>query len=277
MKGTIFDIQRASTVDGPGFRTTVFFKGCNLRCAWCHNPESQSFVAQLLYYRDRCTHCGMCEQVCPHGLENCTLCGQCALYCPREARRLCGMAYSVEDVMKKILPDRLFYDTSGGGATFSGGECMLQLDFLTELLQACREKGIHTAVDTAGAVPFEAFEQIMPYTDMFLYDVKTMDSQRHLQYTGVDNTRILENLSRILGLGKRVWIRVPVIPGVNDTLEEMDALRGFLLENGYPERVELLLYHRMGISKCQAMGRESVSFPVPGKEQMDILRKAIQL
>ena len=276
MKGMLFDIQRASTVDGPGFRTTVFFKGCNLRCAWCHNPESQSAVPQLLFYQERCTHCGLCERVCPYGLKKCDLCGKCADACPQEARSLCGTEYTVEDAMKKILPDRLFYQTSGGGATFSGGECMLQLGFLKELLDSCKKEKIHTAVDTAGAVPWRSFEEILPYTDMFLYDVKSMNSQRHKEYTGVGNEQILENLSRLLQMQKRVWVRVPVIPGVNDTLEEMRALRAFLLANGYPEKVELLPYHRMGEMKWKALGQKATLFNPPSAEQVDTLRNAVK-
>lgn len=276
MKGMLFDIQRASTVDGPGFRTTVFFKGCNLRCAWCHNPESQSAVPQLLFYQERCTHCGLCERVCPYGLKKCDLCGKCADACPQEARSLCGMEYTVEDAMKKILPDRLFYQTSGGGATFSGGECMLQLGFLKELLDFCKKEKIHTAVDTAGAVPWRSFEEILPYTDMFLYDVKSMNSQRHKEYTGVGNEQILENLSRLLQMQKRVWVRVPIIPGVNDTLEEMRALRAFLLANGYPEKVELLPYHRMGEMKWKALGQKATLFEPPSVDQMDMLRNAVK-
>ncbi len=276
MKGMLFDIQRASTVDGPGFRTTVFFKGCNLRCAWCHNPESQSAVPQLLFYQERCTHCGLCERVCPYGLRKCDLCGKCADACPQEARSLCGMEYAVGDAMKKILPDRLFYQTSGGGATFSGGECMLQLGFLKELLDFCKKEKIHTAVDTAGAVPWRSFEEILPYTDMFLYDVKSMNSQRHKEYTGVGNEQILENLSRLLQMQKRVWVRVPIIPGVNDTLEEMRALRAFLLANGYPEKVELLPYHRMGEMKWKALGQKATLFNPPSAEQVDTLRNAVK-
>ena len=276
MKGMLFDIQRASTVDGPGFRTTVFFKGCNLRCAWCHNPESQSAVPQLLFYQERCTHCGLCERVCPYGLRKCDLCGKCADACPQEARSLCGMEYAVGDAMKKILPDRLFYQTSGGGATVSGGECMLQLGFLKELLDFCKKEKIHTAVDTAGAVPWRSFEEILPYTDMFLYDVKSMNSQRHKEYTGVGNEQILENLSRLLQMQKRVWVRVPIIPGVNDTLEEMRALRAFLLANGYPEKVELLPYHRMGEMKWKALGQKATLFNPPSAEQVDTLRNAVK-
>ncbi len=276
MKGMLFDIQRASTVDGPGFRTTVFFKGCNLRCAWCHNPESQSAAPQLLFYQERCTHCGLCERVCPYGLRKCDLCGKCADACPQEARSLCGTEYTVEDVVKKILPDRLFYQTSGGGATFSGGECMLQLGFLKELLDFCRKEKIHTAVDTAGTMPWRSFEEILPYTDMFLYDVKSMNSQRHKEYTGIGNEQILENLSRLLQMQKRVWVRVPIIPGVNDTLEEMRALRAFLLANGYPEKVELLPYHRMGEMKWKALGQKATLFNPPSAEQVDTLRNAVK-
>ena len=274
MKGMLFDIQRASVVDGPGFRTAVFFKGCNLRCAWCHNPESQSSAPQLLFYQDRCTHCGQCVRACPHGLKACDLCGRCAEACPQEARSLCGAEYTAEEVMKKIRPDRLFYQTSGGGVTFSGGECLLQPSFLKALLCACKKEKIHTAVDTAGAVAWERFEEILPETDLFLYDVKSMDSRRHREYTGAGNEQILENLSRLLRIGKRVWVRVPVIPGVNDTPEEMRQLRAFLLCNGYPEKVELLPYHRMGEMKWRALGKEAALFSPPDAKQMDMLRAA---
>ena len=227
MKAFIFDIQRASTVDGPGFRTAVFFKGCNLRCAWCHNPESQLSRPELLFYRDRCTHCGRCAQVCPHRLLSCTACGACAAVCPNEARVLCGKEYTPEEVLRVILKDKLFYDTSGG---------MLQPDFLASLLRLCRENRVHTAVDTAGCVPFRSFEKILPCTDLFLYDIKLMDPEKHREYTGAGNEIILANLARLLRAGQRVWIRVPIIPGVNDTIEEMRRIRAFLTDNGYPER-----------------------------------------
>ena len=156
----IFDIERNSFVDGPGIRTTVFFKGCNLRCAWCHNPESQNHKPQMMFYRNKCTGCGRCKEVCPYHLEQCDLCGKCVLYCPNDAREICGKKYSVEEVMKEILKDQSFYKNSGGGATFSGGECMLQIDFLEELLVECKKYGIHTAVDTAGNVSWKYFERV---------------------------------------------------------------------------------------------------------------------
>ena len=149
MSGTLFNIQRFCTDDGPGIRTTVFFKGCNLRCAWCHNPESQLRDVQLMFFADKCIGCGKCSEKCPNALESCQLCGNCALYCPEDAREICGREYSADEVMDEILKDRAYYEASGGGVTFSGGECMLQINFLCELLKLCRDNGIHTAVDTA--------------------------------------------------------------------------------------------------------------------------------
>ena len=194
----IFDIQRNSFVDGPGIRTTVFFKGCNLHCTWCHNPESQSAKPEMMFYKNKCTGCGKCREKCPNALEKCELCGKCTIYCPHDAREICGKEYTVDEVLKEILKDKTFYDNSGGGVTFSGGECMLQIDFLEEILKECKKNGIHTAVDTAGHVPFEFFERIIPYTDLFLYDVKCFDSDKHRQYTGVENQLILKNLKRLL-------------------------------------------------------------------------------
>lgn len=275
MNAIIFDIQRASTVDGPGFRTAVFFKGCNLRCVWCHNPESQSFAKELLYYKDRCTHCGICEKVCPHVLKSCSFCGKCVKSCPQEARSLCGREYSLTELLPIIMADKLFYNTTGGGVTFSGGECMLQLEFLTEILRLCREKGVHTAVDTAGNVPFASFERVLPFTDLFIYDIKLMDPKLHEKYTGTRNEHILKNLATLLQGKARVWVRVPIVPGINDTEEEMKEIRKFLVENNYPEKVELLPYHRMGEGKLAALNREVRQFSVPTKEHMAALTKAI--
>ena len=272
MNAQVFDIQRASTVDGPGMRTTVFFKGCNLHCAWCHNPESQRRETELLFYRDKCVHCGACERVCPHHLAACTLCGRCAQVCPQEARTLCGKAMSVSEILRPIEADRLFY-AGGGGATFSGGECMLQIDFLTEILCACADRGIHTAVDTAGHVPFALFNRILPYADMFLYDIKIMDTEKHKKYTGVGNELILSNLAALLATGKRIWVRVPIVPGVNDTVEEMEAIRAFFAAHGQPEQIELLPYHRMGEGKAEALGRQPERFDVPDPSHMDELRR----
>ncbi|MBE6600571.1 MAG: glycyl-radical enzyme activating protein [Ruminococcaceae bacterium] len=236
----IFDIQRNSFVDGPGIRTTVFFKGCNLRCAWCHNPEGQSPLPQIM-----------------QGASSSTVCGK---------------EYTVDDVLKIICKDKRFYESTGGGVTFSGGECMLQTDFLAEILKACKENGISTAVDTAGHVPYERFEKILPYTDLFLYDLKCHDSEKHKKYTGVGNELILENLKRLLESSKSLWVRIPIIPTVNDTEKEMQSIKEYVYSCGTPERIELLPYHAMGDHKYPAIGKAAQSFSVPSEEKMKQLK-----
>ena len=272
MKATVFDIERNSYVDGPGIRTTVFFKGCNLACAWCHNPESQSPKPQMMFYKNKCTGCGKCREKCPNSMEKCDLCGRCSLFCPQDARDICGKEYTVDEVLKEVLKDKSFYETSGGGVTFSGGECMLRIDFLAELLKRCKENGIHTAVDTAGHVPFEFFERIIPYTDLFLYDVKCFDSDKHRQYTGVENQLILKNLKSLLAKSTPVWIRIPIIPTVNDTEEELQRIKEYLSSCGIPEKVELLPYHAMGEHKYAAIGKKTQIFSVPSEEKMKRLK-----
>ena len=274
-KAIIFDIQRNSFVDGPGIRTTVFFKGCNLKCAWCHNPESQSAKPQMMFYKDKCTGCGKCKSVCPYHLEQCELCGKCTLYCPADARTVCGKEHTVDEVLKEVLKDKAFYETSGGGVTFSGGECMLQIDFLAEILKKCKENGIHTAVDTAGHIPFESFEKILPYTDLFLYDIKIFDSQKHKQYVGVSNELILENLKKLFERKAKLWIRIPIIPNVNDSIEEIQKMKDFLKTIGTAEKIELLPYHAMGENKYRAIGKEPQIFKTPDAENMKRLKEIL--
>ena len=266
MNGMLFDIERDSLVDGPGIRTTVFFKGCNLRCAWCHNPESQQGEPELLYYRDKCTGCGKCAEVCPHHLESCELCGKCTWYCPADARELCGRRYEADEVLSVLLRDTDYYASTGGGVTFSGGECMLQIDFLEALCRACREKGIHTAIDTAGCVPWARFERVLPYASLFLYDMKARDPRVHRRLTGADNALILDNLERLLDAGARVWVRVPCVPGGNDG--ELEGIAEWLA--GKPvERVELLAYHRLGGGKRALLGlADGQDFSVPTDDDM---------
>ncbi len=272
MTTTIFDIQRNSYVDGPGIRTTVFFKGCNLRCAWCHNPESQSAKPQMMFYKNKCTGCGKCKEKCPNALEACALCGRCTIFCPRDARKICGKEYSVDEVLREIIKDKTFYENSGGGVTFSGGECMLQIDFLTEILKACKENGIHTAVDTAGHVPYDQFERIIPYTDLFLYDIKCFDSELHKQYTSLGNELILENFKRLSGTGKPIWVRIPIIPTINDSLEEMIKIKTFLDLCRKPEKIELLSYHALGEHKYSALGMCVRKFDAPNSNTMEYLK-----
>jgi pyruvate formate lyase activating enzyme len=272
MKATIFDIERGSFVDGPGIRTTVFFKGCNLRCAWCHNPESQNFAPEMAIFKNRCIGCSKCAEKCPHDLAKCKLCGKCVLYCPQSAREIYGKEYTLDEVIAEVSKDIDFYSSSGGGVTFSGGECMLQIDFLEALLRECKARGIHTAVDTAGQVPYEYFERVMPHTDLFLYDVKCFDSETHARYTGVNNYRILENLKNLLCAEAPLWIRIPVIPSVNDSEDEMRAIAEFLCQHGRPQRVELLPYHAMGEHKYDALGKEKNIFRTPDAEAMQKLK-----
>ena len=229
MKAIIFEIQRTSFVDGPGIRTTVFFKGCNLRCRWCHNPESQQPMPQMMYFKDKCTGCGECRKVCRYNFERCDLCGECVKHCLHNARKICGREYTVDEVFDEIKKDKVFYDISGGGVTFSGGECMLQTEFLAEILKKCRENGINTAVDTAGDTKFECFEKVIPYTDIFLYDIKALSDNIHIKYTGASNKRILENLRRISEDERcDIIIRIPVIPTVNDNPKELKKITDFI-------------------------------------------------
>jgi len=281
--GMVFDIQRCCVHDGPGIRTTVFLKGCNLRCFWCHNPESWRAGADLLYYPQKCISCGKCLTACPlgcHGAategehtiarEKCTLCGACAKKCYPGALVFSGKERTVEDVMKIVRADAAFYKNSGGGMTVSGGEPLLQPEFTQALLRAAKEEGIHTALDTAGHVDFALFERVLSWVDLLLFDCKCMDSEKHKQATGAGNARILGNLRR-LGRGSTpLWVRVPVIPGLNDTQENMLALREFL--SGLPavKRVDLLAYHNLGAGKHANLGGDYAhkELKAPPKERM---------
>ena len=264
MKGLIFDVQRNSFVDGPGIRTTMFFKGCNLRCGWCHNPESQNFAKEILFYKNKCTGCGKCKGLTTEDSN---------FICFNDAKEICGKEYTVDEVFSEIIKDKAFYENSGGGVTFSGGECMLQIDFLEEILKECQKNDIHTAVDTAGHVAFGCFERILPYTDLFLYDVKCFDSKKHKDYTGVGNSLILDNLKKLLETENTVWVRIPIIPDVNDTEEEMLKIRAFLNSVRLPEKIELLPYHAMGEHKYAAISKEVQMFSVPSEEKMSKLKK----
>ena len=222
----------------------------------------------MMLYSNKCTGCGKCREKCPNHLESCELCGKCTLYCPHDAREICGKEYTTDEVVREIARDKSFYDNSGGGVTCSGGECMLQIDALEAILRECKRLGIHTAVDTAGHVPFERFERILPYTDLFLYDVKCFDSEKHRQYTGVGNELILKNLRMLLERNCAVWVRIPIIPTVNDTEEEMNRIKAMLDSFGAVEKIELLPYHAMGEHKYAALGKEAHPFSAPSEEAM---------
>jgi len=272
-KAIIFDIQRGSFVDGPGIRTTVFFKGCNLKCKWCHNPESQSKEKQMMFYQNKCTDCGKCKEVCPNGLNSCNFCGKCSLFCPSDAKEICGKEYAVDEVFKEIIKDNDYYNSTNGGVTFSGGECMLQIEFLVEILKKCKENGVNTAVDTAGNVPWEYFERILPYTDLFLYDIKAYSEQLHKEGTGVSNRLIFENLVKLSKTKARIFVRIPVIVEFNDC--EMQKIANFLKELRI-EKVELLPYHALGEHKYLALKMPLPKYTVPTQEKMEKLKELFE-
>lgn len=246
----VFNIIRCSTVDGPGVRTTLFFKGCNLDCKWCHNPEGKSPHAQLAFFAEKCVSCGACSGVCDNP-DKCIACGKCADVCKTGARKVYGKQMRPEEIFSIIAKDKLFYDACGGGATFSGGECMLYPDFLAQCAALCQENGISVAVDTAGNVPFASFEKILPQTDIFLYDIKCITPEKHKKFTGADNKLILANFEKLLKTDKRVIVRVPVIDYFNGDEQEMSLIRQYLADKNV--EVEYLPYHDMGESKKQAL------------------------
>ena len=268
-KGIVFDIQRSSFVDGDGVRTTMFFKGCNLKCKWCHNPEGIDKSIQMLYYKDKCTSCGKCVQICETNTKNCTLCGKCTIFCPNDAREICGKEYTEAQLLEIALKDKSYYEGSNGGVTLSGGECMLQIDFIEALLKLLNENTIKTAIDTAGNVPYEYFQRVIPYTDTFLYDIKCINEALHIEGTGCSNKLILENLKRLSkDFNGEILIRVPVIGGFNDTKEEMLKIKDFLSNINYC-KIKLLPYHNMAKGKALAQGKEFVEFSVPSTEKME--------
>jgi pyruvate formate lyase activating enzyme len=260
----IFNIMRFSTQDGPGIRTTVFFKGCPLSCWWCHNPESQRLQPELLYLEERCRHCGDCVAACPqHAIEQvngtvrtsalCRRCGQCTEVCQAEARQIAGRRMTVGDVIAEIERDLVFFEESGGGVTLSGGEPLAQPRFVSALLGACRDRGIGTVLETCGYAPSGVFLDVALAAGLVLYDLKLMDPVKHKEYTGVSNRRILANLEELVARGRAVTVRIPVMPGINDTLDEIGQFARYLAALPV-SRVELLPYHHIGAGKYKRLG-----------------------
>lgn len=291
IKGIIFNIQRFSLHDGPGIRTVIFFKGCPLRCRWCCNPESIEVSPQIIFNPDRCLKDGRCILVCPSGarsaqgysIEKCILCGACVDACPSGALELAGKWYSIKEVIDDVEKDRLFYESSGGGVTLSGGDIVVQKEFAVSLLLELKKISIHTAVETSGYAPWPVIEEIIDATDLLLYDLKHMDSDIHRKFTGVPNELILENALKasfkINSMGesnKQMIFRVPLIGGVNTDKKNIKAVAAFALKTKVGE-VHLLPYHRLGESKYRKLGKEySFQAFTPNDELIEEIRGILE-
>ena len=301
LTGKIFDIQGFSVHDGPGIRTTLFLKGCPLRCPWCHSPESLAFNTELNWMEIKCVgieKCGRCLNVCPHDAvssgktkaaldgsgeiqlvtvdrSKCDNCGACAKACMAKALYMCGTDYTIDEIMERLRRDVPFFNRSGGGVTISGGECLCQPVFTLGLLMRCKEEGIHTAVDTTGFVKWEIIESILPYTDVFLYDIKGIDSALHKQVVGVPNELILENARKIAASGGVFQLRIPLIPMYSDSKEVFDNIGQFCLElGGAVDVVQILPYHNLGTVKWERLQTNKTIFEAtPPSDDLVQMRK----
>ena len=284
----ITNIQKFSIHDGDGIRTTVFFKGCPLKCEWCHNPETQRFEKEMEVDGEKCTGCGTCASVCPNGAvrmtedhrpswdpKACTFCGKCENFCPAGVREIVGREYTVKELTKELMKDQMFYEESGGGVTFSGGEVMsMDMDFILAMAKELKRQDVTLTIDTCGYVPYERFEKLLPYVNTFLYDVKVMDPELHKKYMGTDNKLILENLIRLSQDGARIYIRIPTIKEVNGNEENMKETIAFLKEHDiHPAGVNLLPYHDTGSGKYAKLDMEykGTDLHAPDKEEMEAL------
>ncbi len=278
MQGHIFNIQRFSINDGQGIRTAVFFKGCPLRCLWCHNPESQKISPELLFSGDKCIYCKKCGSVCENGVhsfgdthslsrEKCISCGKCIEICPVKCLSTAGKTVTADEVIKEVLRDKIFFDESGGGITLTGGEPFMQYDFMLEILRKAKEKKLNTAVETCGFTDRKKMLSAAEYIDVFLFDYKLTSSALHKKYTGVGNEKILENLKALNDNGSKIVLRCPVIPSVNDTEEHFKGIgeTAEALEN--ITGIEVAPYHELGLSKLMRMGKKNENpFTVPSAE-----------
>lgn len=288
MKARIFEIKRFAVHDGDGIRTTVFFKGCPLKCVWCHNPEGIDFRPQLAYYENKCIGCGECVGVCPenaHATENgmhvfdrekCIACGRCADICLGDALIFYGKEMTVSELLPQLLEDKEFYDNSGGGVTLSGGECLMQADFCTELLKELKSHGIHTAVDTCGFVSRDAIDKVMPYTDIFLYDLKAFNEDVHIKCTGRSNKIILENMKYIDSCNKKTEIRIPYVPDFNSA--EIEKLAEFMDGLKNITAVRVLPYHNYAGSKYESLGlKNNLPEMLPTNDEIKIAENKMNM
>ena len=288
MSARIFEIKRFAVHDGDGIRTTVFFKGCPLKCVWCHNPEGIEFNPELAYYENKCINCGECIRVCPNNAhtiekgvhifnrEKCTGCGNCEEVCLGNALTLYGEEVTEDELLPKLLEDKEFYENSNGGVTLSGGECLMQSDFCAELLKKLKENGINTAVDTCGFVPQQAIDKVIPYTDVFLYDMKAYDEDIHIKCTGYSNKLILENIKYIDSCNKAIEVRIPYVPDYNS--DQIEKIAVFLKDLNNLTKVRILPYHNYAGSKYTSLAKENtLPTQLPTDSEMEdartILRK----
>jgi len=268
MKGIVFDVQNYAIYDGPGIRTIIFLKGCPLKCEWCQNPESQKLNPQISYFKEKCQLCEICVNACPNNalqLLNdeikrdkalCITCGICSEKCPNQVMEIVGRNISVEEILEIVLKDKPFYDNSGGGATISGGEPTMQINFLLDLLKALKKQGIHTAIETCGYFNEDLISELVKYVDLFLFDIKLIDNEKHKEFTGVFNEKILTNFSKIFSKvgSERIITRIPLIPGVNTDESSIQQIISFLHEISYNGQIHLMPYNKLTKTKYQKVG-----------------------
>ncbi len=287
MKAIISDIKRFAVHDGDGIRTTVFFKGCPLNCVWCHNPESIDFKPQIAYYSNKCIGCGECVAVCETGAhkldENghsferdlCIGCGKCEEGCLGEALKFYGKEITVDELLPLLIEDKDFYKTSGGGVTLSGGECLCRADFCSELLKQLKKENIHTAVDTCGFVPRQALDKVIPYTDIFLYDIKAYDESVHIQCTGQPNKLIIENLKYLDAIGKNIEIRIPYVPQCNS--DQIEKIAYLLSDFKHITKIRVLPYHNYAGSKYTSLHmKNTLPCKLPSDEEIEKAKNLIK-